>query len=154
MIEWDGGNNETPFFVPTSHIVGTDPHRAGHEMRYYPGETNLRMADVVVINNVDTARPEDLETPRANIAAVNPDEITIEAASPVVGDPAALRRKKVLVVEDGPTFEKTPCDLVTIGTPIDPSRVIKLDKPSQRVRHELQKVGKPDLVDLLVPAFS
>ena len=155
MIEWDGGNNETPFFVPTSRIVGTDPHRAGLEMRYYPGETDLRMADMVVINKVDAARPEDLDTPRANIASVNPDAITIEAALPVlVDDPAALLGKKVRVVEDCPIFEKTSCDLVISGTPIDPSRVIRLDKPSQRVRYVLQKSGKPDLVDLLVPVLS
>ncbi len=105
VVIWDGGNNDTPFFKPDLHIVVTDPLRAGHEMRYYPGETNLRMADVVVINKLTTARPEDVEKVRENIRAANPGATIVEAASPIsVEDPAAIQGKRVLVVEDGPTL--------------------------------------------------
>lgn len=105
VVVWDGGNNDLPFIRPDLHIVVADPHRAGHELLYHPGETNLRMADVVVINKVDTAPPEGLETVRRNVRAANPGARVIEAASPVsVEDPDAVRGKRVLVVEDGPTL--------------------------------------------------
>jgi predicted GTPase len=105
VILWDGGNNDLPFFVPTLHIVVADPHRPGHELRYYPGETNARMADVVLINKVDTARPEDVETVANNIKKINPKARIIRAKSPVtVDDPAAVKGKRVLAVEDGPTL--------------------------------------------------
>lgn len=105
VILWDGGNNDLPFFRPDLHIVLTDPHRAGHELSYHPGEANLRMADVVVINKVDTADPADVATVRENVMATNPDAIIVEAASPIsVEDPDMISAKRVLVVEDGPTL--------------------------------------------------
>jgi len=105
VIVWDGGNNDFPFLRSNLHIVVADPHRAGHELTYHPGETNLRMADVVVINKVDTARPEDVARVRANTTGVNPRAVIIEAASPVrVDDPALISGRRALVVEDGPTL--------------------------------------------------
>ncbi len=105
VILWDGGNNDMSFYVPDLYIVVADPHRPGHELRYHPGETNARMADVVMINKVGTARAEDVETVEANIRKVNPDAKIIRAKSPVtVDDPSAVKGKRVLVVEDGPTL--------------------------------------------------
>ena len=105
VILWDGGNNDLPFYKPDLHIVVADPHRAGHELAYHPGEANLRLADVVVINKIDTADLENVVTVRENVRATNPDAVIIEAASPIfVEDPAAIRGKRVLVVEDGPTL--------------------------------------------------
>ena len=105
IVLWDGGNNDFPFYVTDLLIVVADPHRAGHELRYYPGETNVRMADVFVINKVDTAHPEDVITVRNNLHMLNPDAMVIEGASPLfVDDPDAIRGKRVLVVEDGPTL--------------------------------------------------
>lgn len=105
IILWDGGNNDTSFYKPDLHIVVVDPLRPGHELGYYPGETNLRMADVVVINKIDTASFEDIEFVRENIRQVNPDAIIIDAASPLsVEDPELIRGKRALVVEDGPTL--------------------------------------------------
>ena len=220
VIVWDGGNNDLPFYRPDLHIVVTDPHRAGHELRYHPGEANLRLADVVVINKIDTARPENVDTLRRNIRVTNPRATVIEAASPIfVEDPGAIRGKRVLVVEDGPTlthgemsygagtvaarrfgaaelvdprpyavgsiaeaFEKypqmgpllpavgygkrqieeleetinaTPCDLVLVATPIDLRRVLKRIKhPMDRVRYELQEIGRPTLEDVLAEKFG
>jgi predicted GTPase len=219
IILWDGGNNDIPFFVSDFQIVVADPHRPGHELSYHPGETNVRLADVFVINKVDTAGPEQVNQVRQNLAAYNPEAVIIEAASPLfVDDPQAIRGKRVLVVEDGPTlthgemaigagwvaarragageiidprpfavgslketFEKYPktgavlpamgygdemtrdleetirnaaADMVIIGTPIDLSRVIKIDQPYQRVRYELQEIGKPTLEDLLKAKFG
>ena len=105
ILVWDGGNNDTPFFKPTVHIVLVDPHRPGHELRYYPGETNLRLADGVVINKVDTADPRNLDQMRDNIRRVNSKAVVIFAASPVsVEDPSLISGKRVLVIEDGPTM--------------------------------------------------
>lgn len=105
VIVWDGGNNDTPFFRSDLEIVVADPHRAGHELLYYPGEVNFRRADVILINKVDTASEIAIEHVRRNIHAVNPQARVIEAASRVIAeDPAAIRGKKVLVVEDGPTL--------------------------------------------------
>jgi len=219
IILWDGGNNDLPFFKPDLHIVVTDPHRAGHELRYHPGEANLRMADVVVINKIDTAEPDKVATVRRNIAAINPQATVVDAASPIfVDDPQAIRGSKVLVVEDGPTlthgemtygagivaarrfgaaeiidprpyavgsiaetFQKypntgpllpamgygarqieelgetinaTPCDLVIVATPIDLRRVVKINRPSQRVRYELQEIGRPTLQDVIDKMFA
>jgi predicted GTPase len=204
VILWDGGNNDLPFFKPDLHIVLADPHRPGHELGYYPGETNARMADVVLINKVGTARPEDVETVERNVRAVNPGARIVRANSPVsVADPAAIKGKRVLVVEDGPTlthgemtygagyiaatrfgaaavvdprpyatgsiratFEKyshlseilpamgygdnqmaeleqtinaADCDLVLIGTPIDLAQLVRINKPTMRVRYELDE---------------
>ena len=220
VIVWDGGNNDLPFYRPDLHIVVTAPHRAGHELRYHPGEANLRLADVVVINKIDTAQPENVDALRRNIRVTNPRATVIEAASPIfVEDPGAIRGKRVLVVEDGPTlthgemsygagtvaarrfgaaelvdprpyavgsiaeaFEKypqmgpllpavgygkrqieeleetinaTPCDLVLVATPIDLRRVLKRIKhPMDRVRYELQEIGRPTLEDVLAAKFG
>lgn len=105
VILWDGGNNDTPFFKPDLHIVVVDPHRPGHELRYYPGETNLRMADLVVINKIGTAEAADLAVVEANVAQANPSATVVRAESPVtVVDPDAVKGRRVLVVEDGPTL--------------------------------------------------
>jgi predicted GTPase len=219
VIVWDGGNNDLPFFKPDLHIVVADPHRAGHELAYYPGESNLYAADVVVLNKIDTANLADIAQVRQNVRKVNPTAIIIEAASPIfVDDPGAIRGKRVLVVEDGPTlthgdmaygagvvaaqrfgaaevidprpyavrsiadtFEKypktgpvlpamgygedqvkdleetintTPCDLVIIGTPIDLRRVVNIQHPADRVRYELQVIGRPTLEDILLDRFG
>jgi predicted GTPase len=104
IITWDGGNNDFPFYRPDLLIVLADPHRPGHEVSYYPGETNLRLADVVIINKVETAGYENVELVRNNIMEVNPDAIIIDAASPLsIEDTSKIRGKRVLVVEDGPT---------------------------------------------------
>ncbi len=219
IVLWDGGNNDFPFYVSDFQIVVADPHRPGHESRYYPGESNALMADVFVINKVDTADPDNVIQLRENLRRLNPDAIQIEAASPLfVDDPEAIRGKRVLVIEDGPTlthgemaygagyvaarrfgaaeivdprpfavksiaatYEKYPktgpilpamgygeaqmrdleatidkadVDMVVIGTPIDLTRVIKINKPYQRVRYELQEIGKPTLRDLLEKKFG
>lgn len=105
VILWDGGNNDLPFYQPDLHIVVADPHRPGHEMSYHPGEANARAADVFVINKVDTANPESVIKVRENLNALNPNAVVIEGASPLfVDDPAQIRGKRVLVVEDGPTL--------------------------------------------------
>ncbi len=105
IVVWDGGNNDLPFYAPDVHITVADPLRVGHETTYHPGETNLRMADVVVINKVDSAKLEDLERLRATIESVNPEAHIVEAQSPITLDEEiSLKGKKVLVVEDGPTL--------------------------------------------------
>jgi len=105
VILWDGGNNDFPFFKPDLHIVVVDPHRPGHEVTYHPGETNLRLADVIVINKIDTAYPEDIQIVRENSRSANPRAVIIEAASPIfVENYEAIKGKKVLVIEDGPTL--------------------------------------------------
>jgi predicted GTPase len=215
IILWDGGNNDTPFYKSDLHIVVADPHRAGHELGYFPSETNLRLADVVVINKEVEAEFEDIQAVRENVGSVNPAAVIIDAASPltVTGDVDAVRGARVLVVEDGPTlthgemtygagvvaamragaaelvdprpwavgrlaetFELYPeigtllpamgygdeqkadlektinavdCDAVVIGTPIDLSRIVKIDKPTVRVGYELQEIGQPDLTQVL-----
>ncbi|MCP4427441.1 MAG: GTPase [Chloroflexi bacterium] len=105
VIIWDGGNNDLPFYLSDFHIVVVDPHRPGHELRYHPGETNLRLAAAVVINKVDTADNDNIISVQQNVRQANPDAIIVKGASPIfVDDPAAIRGKKVLVVEDGPTL--------------------------------------------------
>ena len=105
VIVWDGGNNDTPFYYPDVHIVVFDPHRAGHERLYYPGETNMIMADIAIINKVDSAAAAAIETVRRNIAAHAPEaDIVLAESAILVDDPEAIRGKKVLVVEDGPTL--------------------------------------------------
>jgi predicted GTPase len=219
IILWDGGNNDFPFYKSDLQIVVADPHRPGHEMLYHPGETNVRAADVFVINKVDTASPESVIQVRSNLNALNPNAVVIEAASPLfVDDPEAIRGKRVLVIEDGPTlthgemaygagwvaarrfgaaeivdprpyavdsidftYKKYPktgailpamgygdaqtrdlektinkmdVDMVIIATPIDLNRIVKINKPSQRVRYELQEIGKPTLEDILKSKFG
>ncbi|MEI6766860.1 MAG: cyclic 2,3-diphosphoglycerate synthase [Bacteroidota bacterium] len=214
VILWDGGNNDFSFYKTDLFITVADPHRPGHEVNYYPGEATLRMADVVVINKIDSAAPESIQIVRDNIAKVNPKAIVIDGASPLTVDkPELIRGKRVLVIEDGPTLthgemkigagcvaamkygaaelvdprqyavgklaetfkiypnigtllpamgygeqqvkdlEKTiantPCDAVVIATPIDLSRIVKIDKPCVKVGYDLQEIGHPDLDDVL-----
>jgi predicted GTPase len=215
---WDGGNNDFSFYVSDLAIVVADPHRPGHEKLYHPGETNCRLADVFVINKVDTALPENVIAVRENLHNLNPNAIMIEAASPLfVERPEEIRGKRVLVIEDGPTlthgemaygagwvaarrfgaaeivdprpfavgsiaatYKKYPrtgailpamgygdemvkdlettinaakVDMVISGTPIDLTRIIKVNKPMQRVRYELQEIGQPTLEDILKKKF-
>ncbi|MFP3317923.1 MAG: cyclic 2,3-diphosphoglycerate synthase [Thermoplasmata archaeon] len=219
IILWDGGNNDIPFYKPDLHIVVADPHRAGHEMTYHPGEANFRMADVIIINKEETAPKEGIDLIREHIAQVNPRAIVIDAASPFfIDNPEIIRDKKVLAIEDGPTlthgemsygaavlaskkygaselvdakpyavgtiletFNKyrqirnylpamgygekqvkdlqetinnTPCDLVVSATPIDLTRIMKINKPIVRVRYELDEIGKPDLEEVLTKFLS
>jgi predicted GTPase len=105
IILWDGGNNDFPFYKPDLMITVTDPHRAGHELNYYPGEVTLRLADVVVINKMDSAAPEAIQIVRESIEKVAPGAIVVDGASPIkVDDPSLIKGKRVLVVEDGPTL--------------------------------------------------
>jgi len=106
VILWDGGNNDTPFIRPTLHVVVVDPHRPGHELRYHPGETNLRMADVCVVNKVDSATREGVDAVLNSIHANNPAAKIVLAASPfhVDGNPDEIAGKRVLAIEDGPTL--------------------------------------------------
>ena len=106
VILWDGGNNDTPFIRPDLHIVVVDPHRPGHELRYHPGETNLRMADVCVVNKVDTADQEGIDAVLDSIRKVNPEARVVLAASPyeIEGDKEEIAGKRVLAIEDGPTL--------------------------------------------------
>ena len=105
VILWDGGNNDFPFYKPDLNMTVVDPHRPGHELQYYPGEVTLRMADVAIINKMDTAAPEDIQTVRENIEKVAPNAIVVDGASPIaVDDPSIIKGKRVLVVEDGPTL--------------------------------------------------
>ena len=105
VVLWDGGNNDFPFYKSDLMITVTDPHRAGHELRYYPGEVTLRMADVVVINKIDSSSPEAVQQVRESIEKVNPGALVVDGASPIrVDDPSVIKGKRVLVVEDGPTL--------------------------------------------------
>lgn len=214
IILWDGGNNDIPFYASDVHIVIVDPHRAGHETSYYPGETNLRMADIAIINKVDSAKPAWVEAVRESVIHNNPRAKIILANSPItVEEPESVRGKKVLVVEDGPTlthggmaygagsiaaknlgaaelidprpyavgsirgtFEKydhlsnllpamgygktqvaeleetinrSPAEMVIIGTPIDLRRIMSIDKPAVRVRYDLEEAETPQLKQLL-----
>ena len=206
VIIWDGGNNDMSFYHSDVTFAVADPHRAGHELNYYPGNTSVRLADAVIINKIDSATPENIKIVRNNIHSINPNAQIIEAASPIFVDkPEVIRGKNVLVVEDGPTLthgemqygagmvaawnygaeeivdprpytvksitatykkypkigmllpamgyskqqikdlettiNKTKCDSVIIGTPINLSRLIKINKPHTRVRYELQEIG-------------
>jgi len=104
IIVWDGGNNDVPFLKPDLHVVVADPHRAGNELTYYPSEVNLRLANIVIVNKIDTADPAKVEVVKTNVKQVNPDALVLEAASPItVDDPDIIKDKRVLVIEDGPT---------------------------------------------------
>jgi predicted GTPase len=105
VVLWDGGNNDIPFYVSDVHFVVVDPHRPGHELLYHPGEANLRMADAIIINKMDSAKPEDIVTVRNNAKRINPQATIVEADSPVtIDDPSIVKGKKVLIIEDGPTL--------------------------------------------------
>ncbi|MBN2090995.1 GTPase [candidate division KSB1 bacterium] len=214
VILWDGGNNDFSFIQPDLLITVVDPLRPGHELAYHPGETNARMAHVVVINKEEVASLKDIETVRANIKKINPKVLIVDAASPLsVDDAEHIAHKSVIVVEDGPTlthgemkygagivaaekygakeiidprpwvtgkiketFEKypgigsllpamgyspqqikdledtinsIPADSVIVATPIDLTRLVKMNKPSVRVRYELQEIGHPTLEDVI-----
>ena len=214
VILWDGGNNDMSFYKADLTFTVVDPHRPGDEMNYYPGNTSLRMADVVVVNKIDSASPENILKVIENSKAVNPNATIIEGASPVtVEKPKLIRGKKVLVVEDGPTLthggmkygagtvaaqklgakeivdprpytvksisatykkypnigvllpamgygkaqmkdlettiNRTKCDSVVIGTPIDLGRYIKINKPHTRVKYDLQEIGAVTLETVL-----
>lgn len=204
IILWDGGNNDFPFYKPTVHIVLVDPHRAGDELGYYPGETNVRMADTVIVSKVNTADPERVEETIQNVRGINPGAEIFKANISITAErDEEILGRRVLAVEDGPTvthggmsygaasikareleaelvdprpyakgtikevFEMyphlenvlpavgysehqmrelsevindTPCDLVLLGTPTDISRYLKVDKPVQRVRYELEEI--------------
>lgn len=206
VILWDGGNNDFSFYKADVTFTVVDPHRPGHELKYYPGNTSLRMADAAIINKIDSADGDNVLKVIENAKSVNPGAVIIEAASPVtVENPDVIRGKKVLVVEDGPTLthgemkygagtiaaqklgaseivdprpytvksitatykkypdigillpamgygkaqmkdlettiNKTKCDSVIIGTPIDLGRYIKINKPHTRVKYDLQEIG-------------
>jgi len=214
VILWDGGNNDFPFYESDLQIVVADPHRVGHELTYHPGETNLNLADVVVVNKITTTDYKNVLDLEENIRKANPNAVIIEAASPIFVDkPDMVKDKRVLVIEDGPTlthgemqygagvvaalrygaaelvdprpylvgsmkdtFEKYPdigtllpamgyfdqqlkdmeetiknteCDVVVSATPIDITRLIKIDKPIVRVKYELEEIGFPKLKDIL-----
>jgi predicted GTPase len=105
VILWDGGNNDFPFYKPDLNFTVVDPHRPGHELSYYPGEVTLRLADVVIINKMDTADAKGIQIVRESIAKVNPKAIVVDGASPIkVDNPSLIRGKRVLVIEDGPTL--------------------------------------------------
>ncbi|MBN2083821.1 MAG: GTPase [Anaerolineales bacterium] len=219
IVLWDGGNNDFSFYVSDLKIVVADPHRPGHESRYHPGETNIRGADVVVVNKVDTADPQAVAKVIENVHALNPAATVLQAASPlIVEKPELIKGKRVLVIEDGPTlthgemaygagfvaaerfgaslivdprpfavgsiqatFEKYPktgpilpamgygeaqmrdleatiekadVDMVIVATPIDLTRVLSIRRPFQRVRYELEEIGKPTLEDILQSKFG
>ncbi|NLI59082.1 MAG: GTPase [Clostridium sp.] len=214
VILWDGGNNDFSFYQADLTVTIVDPHRPGHELNYYPGEVCLRMADVAVINKIDSASKEGIDTVKANIKKVNPKAQIIMADSKItVDNPDIIKGKRVLVVEDGPTLthgemkigagtvaaerigaaemvdprpytvgklkdtfsiypnigkllpamgygeqqlkdleetiNKTDCDAVIIGTPIDLTRVININKPCTRVHYELDEVSSPNLCDII-----
>jgi len=214
VILWDGGNNDFAFYKPDLTITVADPHRPGAEVSYYPGEVNIRLADVVVINKMDSASPEGIQIVRENIRKTNPKAVVVDGASPIkVDDPKLIAGKRCLIVEDGPTLthgemkigagtiaarkfgaaeevdarpylvgklketyeiypnigsilpamgygaqqlkdleatiNKTDCDTVIIGTPIDLNRIIKIKKPNTRVYYDLAEIGQPDLKGVL-----
>jgi predicted GTPase len=219
VIVWDGGNNDFPFYHSDLRIVVVDPLRPGHELTYHPGETNVRSADVIVINKEDTAPFDAIEQVRSNVISVNPRATIVDAVSAIyVENGPSIKGKRVLVIEDGPTlthgemsygagyvaarkwgaaeiispypyavgsikatydkFQQTrmvlpamgygdeqiaelaetinrsPADLVLIGTPIDLRRVLDLKIPAIRVKYELQEIGEPNLTGILKQALN
>lgn len=213
IILWDGGNNDFPFYKDDLRIVVVDPHRAGHELLYYPGETNFRRADVIVVNKIKTADKKKVKLVMDNIKRINPKAKIIRANSTIIVEkPSVIKKKKVIVVEDGPTLthggmeygagyfaakkygctlvdprpyavgslkkvfakfkhlgkvlpamgysekqrkelettiNKSKADAVIIATPIDLGRLLKLKKPSTRVRYYLEEIGKLKIVDIV-----
>ncbi len=214
VVIWDGGNNDTPFYKPDLHIVLFDPHRAGHELLYYPGETNMIMADIAIINKVDSAPAQKVWQVRKNIEKYAPEaKIILAESSLVVTNPEMIQGKRVLVIEDGPTLthgempfgagvvaaetfkaaeivdprpfaqgslketysvyphignvipamgytpdqisdlektiDKADCDLVVFATPIHLPLVLKIKKPTLRVRYEYRDHGSPTLAELI-----
>jgi predicted GTPase len=218
VVVWDGGNNDFPFYEPTVHIVLVDPHRAGDELNYYPGTTNVRMADIVIVSKVNTAKPEDVEKTIGNVKELNPSAHVFKANILITAErEEEAEGKRVLVVEDGPTvthggmsygaatikakelgativdprpyatgsikevyelyphLEKvlpavgysenqmeelsravndTPCDLVLLGTPTDIRRYLKVDKPVNRVRYELEEIVPGEIEEAIFHLLS
>jgi predicted GTPase len=215
IVIWDGGNNDLPFFKPDIHITLVDPHRPGHEVTFYPGESNLILANIVIISKEETADVKNINIVRDNIKKINPKATVIDASLNItVEDSEIIKGRKVLAVEDGPTvthggmaygaaviaaqkhrssalvdprpfavgsikeaFKKYPdignllpamgysqeqileleetinrtdCDAVIIGTPIDLSKRIKINKPVVRAKYELQEISKPGLKDMIM----
>ena len=219
VVMWDGGNNDFPFYKPDLFVVVADPLRAGHELHYHPGETNIRMADVIIINKIDSATPEQIAEVKASIAALNPKAPVVQARSALLLD-QPIAGKRVAVVEDGPTLthggmtfgagvvaarrlgaaelvdprpyvtgelaatlakypalvnllpamgygagqmhelesalNAMPADIVLSATPIDLTRILKLDKPVVRVRYELEEIpagemAQATLTELIAP---
>lgn len=218
IILWDGGNNDIAFYKPDLYIVLADAKRPGHEMRYHPGETNFRIADVIIINKIADATPEAIEMIKRHAQQANPDAQIIEASSLITTtDPEKIRGKRVLVVEDGPstthgglntgaativalregvaervdpkpfaigsiktTFENYPhldrilpamgygekqiseleetintidCDVVLVGTPIDLTRILKVNKPLQRVKYDYAEINNTNKLVEILEAF-
>ena len=214
VIVWDGGNNDFSFYESDLYLTLVDPHRPGHEVSYYPGEANLRLADVVVINKMDSAPADGVARLEHNIAQVNPDAVIVRANSALrVDDPSIIKGRRILAVEDGPTlthggmqlgaavvaarnhgaaefvdprpyavgklvqtFATYPdigillpamgygeeqihdleatinavdCDAVVIGTPIDLTRIVTIDKPHTRVHYDLEEIWEPNLTGIL-----
>jgi predicted GTPase len=214
VILWDGGNNDLPFYVCDIHIVIADPHRPGHELMYYPGETNFRLADVIIINKCDSAKEGDIVSIEENAKKFNPKAAVIRANSPVtVEKPEMVKGKKVLVIEDGPTLthgsmsygagviaarnvgvaeivdptpyavasiaatynkypnakgilpamgygdkqikdleatiDAAPCDVVLSATPIDITRVLKVNKPMVRATYELAEIKDGQIAEAI-----
>ncbi|NYF23687.1 cyclic 2,3-diphosphoglycerate synthase [Sporosarcina sp. JAI121] len=214
VILWDGGNNDFSFFEPDLAVTVLDPHRPGHELKYYPGEVSLRTADVAIINKIDSATKEAIQIVENNIKFASPNSSIIKAESKITVDhPESITGKRVLVVEDGPTLthgemkigagsvaaerlgakeiidarpfavgtlietynkyqhignvlpamgygeqqlkdleetiNKADCDAVIIGTPMDLTRIISINKPCTRVHYDLDEVGSPNLSDIL-----
>jgi predicted GTPase len=215
IVIWDGGNNDLPFFKPDVHITLVDPHRPGHEVTFYPGESNLILANIVIISKEETADVENINIVKDNIKKTNPKATVIDASLNImVEDSGIIKDRKVLAVEDGPTvthggmaygaaviaaqehgsstlvdprpfavgsiretFKKYPgignllpamgydqkqileleetinqtdCDTVIIGTPIDLSRRIKINKPVVRAKYELKEISKPGLKEVII----
>ena len=214
VILWDGGNNDMPFYRCDIHFVIADPHRPGHELTYYPGETNFRRADVIIINKCDSAKEENIKSIEENAARYNPKALVIRANSPVTTEnPEMIKGKKVLVIEDGPTLthgsmtygagvvaarnggadeivdpapyavasiaatyqkypnakgilpamgygdkqikdleatiDATPCDVVLSATPIDITRVLKVNKPMVRASYDLAEINSGQLAEVI-----
>lgn len=105
IIVWDGGNNDTPFYLPDIHITIVDPHRPGHELTYYPGETNLLLADIIIVSKEDTAKPDDIDSVKSHVKSSNPKAVIVDALLPItVERPELIKGRRVLVIEDGPTL--------------------------------------------------
>ncbi len=219
IVIWDGGNNDLPFFKPDIHITLVDPHRPGHEVKFYPGETNLILANIVIISKEEYVNAENINKVRENIKKVNPEASIIDACLHIsVEGSETIKGRKVLAVEDGPTvthggmaygaavlaaqnhgssilvdprpfavgsiketFDKYPdigkllpamgyskkqifeledtinqtdCDIVIIGTPIDLTKRIKINKPIVRAKYELQEISKPGLKEMITKLIS
>jgi predicted GTPase len=154
VVVWDGGNNDLPFFRPDVHIVVADPHRPGHETSYHPGEANLRMADVIVINKVNTADPQNVEMVEATARGLNPDAVIVRANSPVtVDDPEMLEGKRALVIEDGPTLTHGE---MTYGAGVVAARAHNAEvvDPRDFVVGSLQQVYEKYRVGPVLPAMG